>query len=561
MDDTNSDTKKKLDERVAELRRKEEEELAKVLATQHGVPYLDIGRMAIDVDALQLIPEKQAREQSVAVIGATGKKLQVIATNPNRPGTQEVVEDLKRKKYELNIFLVSPTGLAKAIERYKEVPKFEALVAGTIDISKGGTAFIESLKSIARTKSAIQKILEQEGISAGKGAEIIEIILAGALAIDASDIHIEGAEDGARVRYRIDGVLQDVADIPISFYQTIISRIKLISQMKLNIRNKPQDGRFTIITSTEKIEVRNSTLPGPAGESIVMRLLLPKAISTTFEKLGMQPQFLEMLLKELEKPNGMILTTGPTGSGKTTTLYAFIKKLSTPEEKIITIEDPIEYHLPHITQTQIDQARGYTFSSGLRAIVRQDPDIILVGEIRDFETAEIAVQAALTGHLVFSTLHTNNAAGVFPRLIEMGVKASIIAPALNVAMAQRLLRRLCQKCRQETPPTEKEKTAILEQVSKLPPLYKRDLTPTFMVWKAPGCEVCNFTGYKGRVGVYEAFLVDDDFERFLITNPAEADVKAMAVKKGMLTMFQDGILKIIDGVTTFEELIRIVSED
>lgn len=557
MDDKNANTQKM----VSELLKKEEEDLARTLAPKHGIPYLDLSRVTVDLDSLQLIPENVARENKIAVIQAIGKKAQVITTNPDRPGNREILEDLTRKKYQIQLFLVSPTSIKKALDRYAEIPKFEATQPGVVDLARAGENFIENLNSVARIKSAITKLLEEKEGSSKQASSVLETLLAGALAIDVSDVHIEGGEGMARIRFRMDGVLQDIIDIQTSLFNTMLSRLKLVSEMKLNIKDKPQDGRFTILTLKEKIEVRNSTLPGPSGESVVMRLLLPKAIATTFENLGMQPQFLEMMLRELDKPNGMILTTGPTGSGKTTTLYAFIKKLSSPEVKIITIEDPIEYHLPHITQTQVDHSRGYDFASGLRSIVRQDPDIVLVGEIRDLETAQIAVQAALTGHLVFSTLHTNNAAGVFPRLIDLGVKPSIIAPAMNVAMAQRLLRKLCQKCKKEIEPGEQEKKIINETVPLLPPLYKRTLIPDFKIWKGEGCEACNFTGYKGRIGVYEAFLVDDEIERLLITNPAEADIKDAAVKQGMLTMFQDGVLKILDGITSLDELQRIVSED
>ena len=547
----------------SELRKKEEEDLARALAPKHGIPYLDLSRVTIDIDSLRLVPEAAARENHIAVIQTVGKKIQVVTTNPDRPGTQTVLEDLTRQKLQIQLFLVSPTSIQKVFDRYSEIPKFEAMQPGIIDLAneENGDALPENLKSVARIKSAVSRLIEEKEGSAKQAALVLEILLAGALAIEASDVHIEGGEASARVRYRMDGVLQDIIDLSPALFNTMLSRLKLVSEMKLNIKDKPQDGRFTIITASEKIEVRNSTLPGPSGESVVMRLLLPKAIATTFEDLGMQPQFLEMMIKELEKPNGMILTTGPTGSGKTTTLYAFIKKLASPEVKIITIEDPIEYRLPNITQTQVDHSKGYDFASGLRSIVRQDPDIILVGEIRDLETSQISVQAALTGHLVFSTLHTNNAAGVFPRLIDLGVKPSIIAPAMNVAMAQRLLRRLCSQCKQPIAPTEKERIVILENIKNLPPAYKREMPANFKVSKGAGCDVCNFTGYKGRVGVYEAFLVDDEFERFLLNSPAEADIKQMAMKQGMLTMFQDGVLKILDGITSLDELQRIVSED
>lgn len=555
------DDKKTPKELFEDLRKREEEDLARTLAPKHGIPYLDLSRVSIDLDSLRMVPEDQARGLSLAVINSVGKKIQVVVTNPDRPGVQEFLEDLQRKQFQVQLFLSSPTSLEKAFARYKEVPKFEAFQPGIVDLSKGNEQYIGTVKTIPKVKSLITNLLEEQKGSAKLASNVLEIILASALSVETSDVHIEGEEVVGRLRFRIDGVLQDVIDLPKELYSLILSRLKLISEMKLNVKDRPQDGRFTIITSKEKIEVRNSMLPGPYGESVVMRLLLPKAIATTFESLGMQAQFQKMMETELDKPHGMILTTGPTGSGKTTTLYAFLKKMASPEVKVITIEDPIEYHIPHITQTQVDHSKGYTFASGLRSIVRQDPDIILVGEIRDLETAEIAIQAALTGHLVLSTLHTNSAAGIFPRLIDIGVKGNLIAPAVNVGMAQRLLRKLCASCKKQIAPTPEEKKVIEEQAAKFPKNYARTLAPDFQIWKGVGCEECNFTGYKGRIGIYEAFLVDDAVERLIMNNPPEADIQKTAVEQGMLTMYQDGILKILDGITTLDELHRIVSGD
>lgn len=257
----------------------------------------------------------------------------------------------------------------------------------------------------------------------------------------------------------------------------------------------------------------------------------------------------------------MILNTGPTGSGKTTTLYSFLKTIASTEVKVITIEDPIEYHLQNITQTQIDPSKGYDFGNGLRSILRQDPDIILVGEIRDLETAEIAMHAALTGHLVFSTLHTNDASGTIPRLIDLGVKTNIISPAVNLVMAQRLVRVLCQACKKENQPTEEEKIIILKEVAALPPAYNKNVHKDFKIWKSAGCEACNMTGYKGRIGIFEAFLIDDEMERLIIKNPPQADIEEAAKKQGMAKMYQDGILKVLAGVTSLDELNRVVSEE
>ena len=357
---------------------------------------------------------------------------------------------------------------------------------------------------------------------------------------------------------RLDGVLHEVdTELPIDLYKLLLSRIKLLSELKLNVHDKPQDGRFTIrIKNNSDIESRSSTLPSPYGEYIAIRILSPKAIEISLEDLGMQNQLLSMMQSELQKPNGMILTTGPTGSGKTTTLYACLKKISSSELKVITIEDPIEYHIKNITQTQIDPNNGYDFGNGLKSILRQDPDVILVGEIRDLETANIAMHASLTGHLVFSTLHTNNAAGTIPRLIDLGVKPNIIAPAINVAIAQRLLRKLCNECKKKYKPSKEEEENINKNLRDA-----QNAPKEIKLWKAVGCERCNFTGYKGRTGIFEAFLVNDEIERLILKNPPEADIKKAAQKQGMISIYQDGLLKVLSGITSFEELNRVVSEE
>ena len=543
-----------------ELRKKEEEDLARVLAGKHGLAYLDMSRITVDLDSLKIIPESDARENSIAVFQSVGKKLQAAVTNSDRPGTKEIVEGLKRKKYETQLFMVSPSGIERVFSRYKEIPRFEEMKAGVVDVSAEKlSAFTQTAGSFAKFKEMLAVMSREK--EARKASDALELLLAGALGVEASDIHIEPAEKTAKIRLRIDGVLQDIAEIPLALFQLILSRIKLISELKLNVHDKPQDGRFTIKTAGEDIEVRTSVLPGPFGESVVMRLLLPKTISITFESLGMQPPVYKMVEAELKKPNGMILNTGPTGSGKTTTLYSFLKTIASPKVKVITIEDPIEYHLQNITQTQVDPAKGYDFGNGLRSILRQDPDIILVGEIRDLETAEIAMHAALTGHLVFSTLHTNDAAGTIPRLIDLGVKTNIISPAVNLVMAQRLVRALCPACKKEIPPTEEEKKIILKEIAALPPAYGKETKKDFKIWKSIGCEACNLTGYKGRIGIFEAFLIDDEMDRLIKKNPPQADVEEAAKKQGMAKMYQDGILKVLAGVTSFDELNRVVSEE
>ncbi|OHA83998.1 MAG: hypothetical protein A2937_00500 [Candidatus Yonathbacteria bacterium RIFCSPLOWO2_01_FULL_47_33b] len=388
-------------------------------------------------------------------------------------------------------------------------------------------------------------------------SKIFSVILAGAIGIRASDIHIEPAEDLIHIRYRVDGILHEVGTLPQTVYHLFSSRLKLLAGLKLNVGTESQDGRFSIKIADLEIEVRVSVIPGAYGEGVVMRLLNPQSLNVTLEDLGMSPRLLTLLEREIKKPHGMILNTGPTGSGKTTTLYAFLKKIYSPEIKMMTIEDPIEYHLAGVSQTQVEADKGYTFLEGLRAAMRQDPDVIMIGEIRDGETAKVAINAALTGHMVFSTLHTNTAAGAIPRLIDIGVTPKIIGSSLTVALAQRLARKLCVECKKEDAPNEREKK-IIDEVVLLIKEKTDETMQTTKVWRAVGCEKCNNTGYKGRVGVFEAVLMDENIEALLDTIPSEREIREVAKKQGILNMREDGIQKILVGATSFDEVERVV---
>lgn len=416
-----------------------------------------------------------------------------------------------------------------------------------------------TVKNISQFKNIIEEFLTKNT------TELVAVILAGTIGLNASDIHIEPEEEKVKMRIRIDGVLQDVIAFNLKSYHALLSRIKLLSKLKLNITTQPQDGRFTILMpSKEKeltIEIRTSTLPAEWGETIVMRVLNPENL-IEIEQLGLRKDLVETLNREIKKPNGMIIVTGPTGSGKTTTLYAILKTINSPEIKIITIEDPVEYHLEGLSQTQVDSSRGYTFANGLRAIMRQDPDVILVGEMRDLETAEIACQAALTGHLVFSTLHTNDAAGAVARLVDLGVRPVTIAPALNMVVAQRLPRKVCKKCVEFVKPSKEELEKLKNNLGKI----KKEILPIdffnskLKIPKTIGCEECNFTGYRGRIGIYEFFLVDDEMEKFILNSPSIVGMRELAIKKGMVLMHQDGLIKVLEGITTIEEIERITGE-
>jgi type II secretory ATPase GspE/PulE/Tfp pilus assembly ATPase PilB-like protein len=369
---------------------------------------------------------------------------------------------------------------------------------------------------------------------------------------------LEPEDKDLRLRYRLDGVLTDILHFDSETFELLLSRIKLISELKLNTKEKAQDGRFSIKLAGSEIEVRTSLLPGPNGESVVMRILTPDTIAVELEKLGIHPKLLQILEREIKKPNGLILTTGPTGSGKTTTLYAFLKKIYTPDIKVITIENPIEYHLEGIVQTQAETEKGYTFAEGLRSALRQDPDVIMVGEIRDNETATTAVNAALTGHLVLSTLHTNNAAGSFPRLLDLGVNSKVISSALNISIAQRLVRKLCPTCKKEVPIDDANKKMVEKILSSVTDQSYLENIQKEHSWTSVGCKECNNLGFKGRVGIFEAILVDDNIEQAVLSNPTERDVREAAKAQNLLTLAQDGMLKVLSGVTTLEELNRVV---
>lgn len=547
----------KQQQKLSQIKAQEEEAAAKILSEKYGIPYVDSSRLPIDTDALKIVPEADARAGKLAVIQKMGRKLQVIVEKPDFSETLKVLEGLDRKNFIAHLFLSSHRGLERAWELYKNIKETLGVSAGQIDITEAGLRqFAEKIRSIPDITPLIENAVSQHI------TDLLEITIAGALKVDASDIHIEPQAEEVRVRYRLDGVLQDLAAIPHASFKFLVGRIKLISGLKMNVTERAQDGRFTIKLPEYDIEVRVSILPGPYGENIVMRILNPKSINLKLEDLGIQPEIAEEIKRQLKKPNGMILTTGPTGSGKTTALYTFLKTIHTPEIKIITLEDPIEYHLPGIEQTQVSAAKNYSFALGLRSVLRQDPDVILVGEIRDLETAETAMHAALTGHLVFSTLHTNDAAGTVPRLIDIGVKPNIIAPSLNMAIAQRLLRKLCAACKKEDTLNAHEKDVLQKEFSSFPPNSKVqkpaiDLSSA-KTYRPVGCQQCNMTGYKGRTGIFEIIVIDDIFKEVIMKSPSELDIKKTAYAQGQITMRQDAALRIIKGVTDISELERVL---
>lgn len=554
----------KRNERLAELRKKEEEDLVGILSQKYNIPFIDLTGVSIEADALRLIPEEVARNAGMAAFNVAGKKLMVAVLSPEKNEVKVEIGELESRGYVPFLYMASRASLNRAWGRYKEISGSFQSKAGILDISTEFLAEIAGkIKSIKDIRQTVEDVIREN--KGHKISAMFEILLAGAMALDASDVHIEPEEGNVKLRFRLDGVLETILSIDFETYKLLNSRTKLISGLKLNVRDSAQDGRFSIKISDTEIEIRTSVLPGAYGESIVLRLLNPKAISVPFEELGIDSRLLKIIEREIRKPNGIILTTGPTGSGKTTTLYAVLKKIYDPGTKIITIEDPIEYHLPGITQTQVETEKGYTFAAGLRAALRQDPDVIMVGEIRDGETATTAINAALTGHLVFSTLHTNTAAGTIPRLIDLGVNPKIISSALNISLAQRLVRKLCVVCKKEDAPNKEEARIIfstLERIKKENKLYALEEIggnkDGKKIWRAVGCDKCNQTGYKSRIGIHEGIITDEAIEKIISSNPSEREIKKAAESQGILDLAEDGVVKILKGITSLDELGRVV---
>jgi type IV pilus assembly protein PilB len=538
---------------LEQVRSHEEEDVAHVIADKYGIPYIDLSLKTIDADALRLISEDEARAAELAIFERSAKEVSIALRNPESPLAKERLEELSREGYTASLYIASRRSLEKAFSQYRELSFATTTKAGISNVSQ---EMLDTLSARSLTRETLRSALEEaaSGKPLDRITRLFETILAGAFILHTSDIHFEPGEHDTLLRLRIDGVLYELYRIDPATYHQINSRIKLLSGVKLNITNEAQDGRFSIQKGATQVEMRVSFIPGNYGESIVMRILDPEATKASYKELGIHPKLLARLESEIRRPNGMLLTTGPTGSGKTTTLYSFLREMHRPEIKIITIEDPIEYHLDGIVQTQVEGEK-YTFAEGLRSIVRQDPDIIMVGEIRDGETAEIAIQAALTGHFVFSTLHTNNAAGTFPRLADLGADPKSFGSAVTVSMAQRLVRTLRPEYKRERPLTPEEKETIAKIFA---PLADQTLLPASIetVWE-PDPEHLE-DSYHGRVGLYEAIFMTDELATFLRDNPPENEIAKQAATQGYLTMAQDGVLKALAGTTSLDEVFAVV---
>lgn len=541
----------KFQEKMQKIALQEKEIEAQRLAIATGIPYIDLMHFPVSQLALKQIKKDEAEALDLVCFYASQAEMRFASTNPRRPEVEAKVQEItKAADARGAVYTVSKQSFDRIIDLYKTLPEIK-------QITKEVTVNVEAVQKIKESITDFASFGEL--LKGASLTDLLAYIFGGALKLDTSDVHIEAEKENVMVRFRLDGILKDVAELPSEGFKKLVSRLKLLAGLKINISDKPQDGRFTIKLPDGDVDVRVSTIPTIYGESIVMRLLVQNKQRMTFEGLGLSERAYKQLKTQIERPNGMIITTGPTGSGKTTTLYTIMQKLNNPDVKIITMEDPVEYKMEGINQSQIDKSRGYTFAKGLRSILRQDPDIAMVGEIRDLETAEIAIQASLTGHLILSTIHTNDSFGAIPRFLSMGVKPFLLSPALNAVIGQRLLRRLCEVCKQPVALDTDKAQRVQAELDALPEDEKAKLSGRPLnFYGAKGCEKCNNSGYKGRVGIYEIFVVDETIEKAILEGKvAESDIKAIAVEKGTVTMVQDGILKALEGLTSIDEVYRV----
>lgn len=509
-----------IDKALKIFSREGEEKATQDKAVKIQVPYVSLVGYPFTPDVLSIIPKDQARIHRVISFYKINDQVKVASPAPENPNLIPYLRDLSvATNLKFYLYLCSESSFRYGVAQLdfvKEKPK-------TLEKHIVSDEYIKAKFGGAQGLSQIGQKITQTQTS-----EILDIVFAGAIHLDASDIHIEPEETGARLRYRLDGMLQDVADLPQETYKAIRNRIKYLSKLKLNVTEEPQDGRFEIQIGSQDIDVRVSMIPGAWGEVIVSRLLNPSGAIISLEALGFREDALKAIEEAISKPNGAIFNTGPTGSGKTTTLYAILQKLNKPEIKIITLEDPIEYRIEGIDQSQINPTKGYDFASGLKHVLRQDPDIIMVGEIRDKETAETALNASLTGHLVLTTLHTNSAPSSIPRLLEMGVKPFLLSGSINLVIAQRLVRKICQICKRAA--------------------------------SMASCQNCKGTGYKGRVAIIETMKITPKIEQLIQSKGTIVEFEQAARDDGMVTMYQDGMEKVRLGITTKEEVERVATK-
>lgn len=531
------------------INREFEEKAAAERAKTLNLPYADVGKFPINPDILHLISKDEATTALIMPFYKSGKKVRVAVADPQKPEAVLLLKNLEEKGYTISVSIGSQAGILDAFRAY-ESDQYKSKIEAKNIIKSDEISFEKELTNIASLKDEISKL---------PAAEALNMLYVSAIKAGASDIHYEPSETLCAVRFRIDGVLHNVFELEKDVYERLVNQLKYVANMKLNITTVPQDGRLRFSVNERKIDVRVSALPTEYGEAFVCRILDAGKDFASFSELGFVGRSLEILDRSSELSQGMILVTGPTNSGKTTTLYVLMSKFNNPETKIISLEDPVEYHLKGITQSQINEKRGYTFASGLRSILRQDPNVIMIGEIRDLDTAEVSVQAALTGHVLLSTLHTNGAVESIARLITIGVPAFMISPALSVIVAQRLVRKLCT-CAVDRTITPEEKTdmeKMLNEIKAVDP--KCTIAVPENLKKSVGCELCNNMGFRGQMVVSEVLEVNDEIRDAVLKNKSAPEIFALARKTGMLKLEEDALLKVISGITTIEEVHRVTN--
>lgn len=519
-----------------------EERLSETKAKLLGIPYISLDSTSFSPQALGFVPEAVVQRFNLIPFSydERTKSLSIAMANPVDLDAISFV----RQKTGLNIktFAATSSAIKQAIEmQYKQE------LVGQVGEALKETEEVKQTKTVDATK--IFQLIKEAPI-----AKIVSTVLEYAVKSRASDVHIEPQEERVRVRYRIDGILYDRLSLPKSVQEAVISRIKILSEMKIDEHRSPQDGRFNFKIEDKEVDLRISVLPAAHGEKIVMRLLRKSGGIPTLEELGLTGTALRSLENNMLRPHGIIIVCGPTGSGKTTTLYAILNKLNSPKVNIMTLEDPVEYEIPSVNQVQVNSAVGLTFATGLRAFLRQDPNIILVGEIRDKETTDLAIQAALTGHLVFSTLHTSNASGSPPRLLDLGAETFLLSSSMNAIVGQRIVRRLCQSCKVAYSPPLQISDTIKKELGAL--LERED----FKLFRAQGCSECDNSGYRGRIGIFEVLPISNKIADMILRRSDSISLEKEAVAEGMITMKQDGYFKVLKGTTTIEEVLRVAQE-
>lgn len=544
-----------IDQALFAANRGQEEKHTKEYAGRLKLPYADLVGYPFSSEIFEIIPFEQAIIHKIIPFLKIGKTVKIGVVEPANPAMKQYLADLA--KPQAIIFtptVISNTSLLFGLHAYEEEAKKKVASKGQMDVAEQENLSdkIKTLADVAQTAAHVNT------------TRTFDVLMIGAVKNKASDIHLEPSENDYLVRYRIDGILCNVVRLPAAGYHGLLSRIKFMAKLKLDKTKEPQDGRFSVTVDKNRIDLRVATLPSAFGESVVMRLLGQDRTMQRLDALGFRPEALSTIHQAIRQPHGMILNTGPTGSGKSTTLYAILLEVRKPGIKIITLEDPIEYRMEGVEQSQIDPEGTYTFADGLRGALRADPDIIMVGEIRDAETAQIAVQAALTGHLLLSTIHANSAPGVFPRLIDIGVKPFLLAGSVNLVMAQRLIRLNCHKCLEEYLPPEpiwtEIKRSLVSVANRLEPYLTQMLSGRPKLRRSRGCPICGGSGYIGRQAIIEVLRPDTELETLIAKQATQPVFMEAAIRQGMITMEQDGLIKALQGKTTIEEVWRVTKE-